>query len=138
MTVATILLSEEINYGYHFFAEELRQDGYLVASTTNGQTLLESIESVQPDLLIVDTDPCSLKGLDVLQIIRDEHYDLPVIIWSTEDNPSFDPRSMGADYMVVKSSDISELKEKISLALEAKTGLSSERSDKVDDLKFDS
>lgn len=125
MATATILLSEEINYGYHFFAEELRKDGYLVASTTDGLSLRESIESVQPDLLIVDVDPCSLRGLDVLQVIRDENYDLPVIIWCADGNPSFDPRSIRADYMVSKSCDISELKKKISLALGDKSDLTS-------------
>jgi DNA-binding response OmpR family regulator len=125
MAIATILLSEETNYGYHFFAEELRKDGYLVASTANGQTLLDSIETVQPDLLIVDADPFSLRGLDVLQVINDEHYDLPVIIWCADGNPSFDPRSIRADYMVSKSCDISELKKKISLALSEKSGLPS-------------
>ena len=120
MTKATILLSEEINYGYHFFAEELRKDGYSVASTTNGLTLLDSIESVKPDLLIVDADNFSLKELDVLQVIHDEHYNLPVIIWCADDNPFFDPRSIRADYTVFKSCDNSELKNKISLALEDK------------------
>jgi DNA-binding response OmpR family regulator len=133
MAKATILLSEEINYGYHFFAEELRKDGYLVASTTNGLTLLDSIKSVQPDLLIVDADPFSLKGLDVLQVIRDEHYDLPVIIWCADGNPSFDPRSIRADYMVSKSCDISELKKKISLALGDKSGLPAGRLGKAGD-----
>ncbi|MBI5521518.1 MAG: response regulator [Desulfarculus sp.] len=124
--MATILFAEEYNFGYNFFAEELKREGYQVASTTNGKALVESIKSVQPDLLIMDVDPCSLKGLDVLQAIRAEHQKLPVIIWATDNNPDFDPRSFGADYTVIKSFNTAELQEKISMALETKFTFASE------------
>lgn len=122
--MTTILFAEEYNFGYNFFAEDLKREGYQVASTTNGKALVESIKSVQPDLLIMDVDPSSFKGIDILRVVRDERRDLPVIIWSSDNHPCFDPRSVGADYVVIKSFDFSDLKDKINMALDNKSTLS--------------
>ena len=123
--MAIILLAEEINFGYNFFAEELKREGYQVAGTTNGKALVENIKSVQPDLLIMDVDTCCSKDFEVLRVVRDERPDLPVIIWSSDNQPLFDPRSVGADYVVIKSFDSSDLKEKINMALKTKVTISS-------------
>jgi two-component system response regulator (stage 0 sporulation protein F) len=56
-------------------------------------------------------------GLDLLQDIRKTFHNLPVILNTAYDTYKEDMKSIAADYYVVKSYDLSELKEKIGLTL---------------------
>ena len=60
-------------------------------------------------------------GLELLQEIRNRHYDLPVILCSAYDTYKEDQKSITANYYVVKSFDLSELKIVIQRALESST-----------------
>jgi DNA-binding response OmpR family regulator len=57
-------------------------------------------------------------GLDLLQDVRKEYYNIPVILCSAYSSYKGDLKSIAADYYVVKSADLSELKQKIKMALE--------------------
>ena len=57
-------------------------------------------------------------GWDILQDIRKHFYDLPVILATAYDSFKEDMKSIAADFYVVKSFDLTELKAKIALALE--------------------
>ena len=57
-------------------------------------------------------------GLDLLQDIRKEFYNIPVILCSAYSSYKGDLKSIAADYYVVKSADLGELKQKITMALE--------------------
>jgi two-component SAPR family response regulator len=57
--------------------------------------------------------------LESLQDIRDRHHSLPIIPCSSYDKFKEDPRTIAADYYVVKSFDLSELKIAIQRAIEA-------------------
>ncbi|HIJ75111.1 MAG TPA: response regulator [Deltaproteobacteria bacterium] len=59
-------------------------------------------------------------GLDILQYIRNRFYDLPVILSTAYDTFKEDMKSIAADFYVVKRFDLTELKEKIAIALEAR------------------
>jgi DNA-binding response OmpR family regulator len=49
-------------------------------------------------------------GLELLQEIRSHHHDLPVILCTAYDTYKEDPRALAADYYVIKSFDLAELK----------------------------
>jgi DNA-binding response OmpR family regulator len=57
-------------------------------------------------------------GLDLLQDVRKEYYNIPVILCSAYSSYKGDLKSIAADYYVVKSADLSELKQKIKMAIE--------------------
>ena len=57
-------------------------------------------------------------GLDLLQQIRGRDQSIPVILSTAYDSFQHDLKSIAADYYVVKSVDLSELKSKVALALE--------------------
>ena len=66
-----------------------------------------------------DTGSDSADGFEhILQDIRNRFYDLPVILCSAYDTYKEDPKSIAADYYVVKSFDLSELKTMIKRALD--------------------
>ena len=105
------------------YADELTEEGYDVITTDDGVGLLGLIEEAQPNLVVLDIRLGETNGLDLLQDIRNTYYELPVILCSAYSAFKYDLKSIAADYFVVKSSDFSELKVKIKMALEARNHL---------------
>jgi DNA-binding response OmpR family regulator len=101
------------------YSEELTEAGYEVITAESGHKLLERIEEEKPDLVILDIKMVDYNGLDLLQDIRNRFYNLPVILCTAYDTFKEDMKSIAADFYVIKSFDLTELKNKIALALEA-------------------
>lgn len=99
------------------YSEELKEVGYEVITAECGYGLLETIEEEEPDLLILDVKMLDCDGLDLLQDIRNHFYDLPLIFATASDCCEDDIRSSAADFYLIKSFDLTELKEKIAMAL---------------------
>lgn len=103
------------------YGEELEEEGYEVITAGSGHGLMEIIERDKPDLVILDIKMAEHDGLDLLQEIRKDFYNIPVILCSAYSSFKGDLKSIAADYYVVKSADLSELKQKIKMALEGQT-----------------
>jgi len=100
------------------YGEELEDEGYKVITTGTGLGLVELVDRERPNLIILDIKMAEHNGLDLLQDIRKEFYNIPVILCSAYSSYKGDLKSIAADYYVVKSADLSELKRKIKMALE--------------------
>ena len=100
------------------YSEELEEDGYKVVTTGTGRGLIKLIDEEKPDLVILDIKMAEHDGLDLLQDIRKDFYNVPVILCSAYSSFKGDLKSIAADYYVVKSADLTELKQKIKMALE--------------------
>lgn len=109
------------------YAEELSSDGYEVITTSDGAGLLEMVEKNTPDVIVLDIVIGKYNGLDILQDIRNTYYDIPVILCSAYSSFKYDLRSIAADYYVVKSADLTELKIKVDMALEGTVSLPTEK-----------
>jgi two-component system response regulator (stage 0 sporulation protein F) len=101
------------------YKEELTYEGYNVITTGDCRKLRELIDTEKPDLVVLEAVIGKYNGLDLLQKIRNTYYDLPVILCTAYSSFKNDPRSIAADYCVLKSSDLSKLKQKIKMAIEA-------------------
>ena len=104
------------------YEEELTDEGYEVVTADSGQGLLERIAQERPDLIILDIKLADSDGLDLLQEIRNRHYDLPVILCSAYEVFKRDIKAIAADAYVVKSSDLTPLKKAVRRALEGREG----------------
>ena len=102
------------------YREEFQDEGYEVIEAEDGHKLTERIEQDKPDVIVLDIKMAAYDGLDLLQEIRQQFQDLPVIISSAYGAYKGDYKTLAADYYVVKSSDLSELKQKVRKALEGK------------------
>lgn len=100
------------------YGEELEDDGYNVITTGSGRGLVELVEQEKPDLIVLDIKMAEHDGLELLQDIRKQFYNIPVILCSAYSTFKGDLKAIAADYYVVKSADLSELKQKIKMALE--------------------
>ena len=115
-----ILVADDDEYIRLLSSLELKDAGYEVITAESGQKLPGKIEEEKPDLVILDIKMVDYNGLDILQDIRDHSYDLPVILSTAYDSFKEDTKSIAADFYVVKSFDLTELKKKIAMALEKK------------------
>ncbi|WP_025323275.1 response regulator [Deferrisoma camini] len=118
--MARILIVDDEEHIRTLYTLELEDEGHEVYALESGRNIVEHVESFRPDVVILDIKMVDVSGLDVLQEIRNRFYDLPVILCSAYGSYKGDIKSVAADYYVVKSSDLTELKRKIEQALEAR------------------
>lgn len=100
------------------YSEELTEEGYDVVTSGQVTRLMELITQKRPDLIVLDIKLGKYDGLDLLQDIRNTWNNLPIILCTAYPSFKYDLKSIAADYYVVKSSDLRELKLKIKMALE--------------------
>jgi DNA-binding response OmpR family regulator len=117
--MARILLVDDEQYIRELYSEELSAEGHNVATLATGHNLVKKIKHLQPDVVVLDIRLVDYDGLELLQEIRNEHHDLPVILCTAYDTYKYDQKSIAADYYVIKSFDLSQLKIAIKKAIEA-------------------
>jgi DNA-binding response OmpR family regulator len=116
--MAKILIVDDEEHIRFLYSEELSDEGYEVITADSGYQLIERIEEEKPDLIVLDIKMVDYNGLDLLQDIRNKYYDLPVILCTAYDTFKEDMKSIAADFYVIKSFDLTELKNKIKMALD--------------------
>ena len=117
--MAKIFIVDDEEHIRFLYSEELTDAGYEVITADSGLGLMERIEKEKPDLVVLDIKMVDYNGLDLLQDIRNKFYNLPVVLCTAYDTFKEDMKSIAADFYVIKSFDLTELKNKISMALEA-------------------
>ena len=117
--MARILLIDDEKHIRTLYTEELAEVGHQITTAASGRNLLKKIALLQPEVVVLDIKIGDYDGLELLQDIRNRHHSLPIILSSSYDLFKDDPRSIAADYYVVKSFDRSELKIAIQRAIEA-------------------
>ncbi len=117
--MAKILIVDDEEHIRFLYSEELTEAGYEVITAESGYQLIERIEDEKPDLIVLDIKMVDYNGLDLLQDIRNKFYNMPVVLCTAYDTFKEDMKSIAADFYVIKSFDLTELKNKIAMALEA-------------------
>ena len=117
--MAKVLVVDDEEHIRLLYSEELSEEGHKVWAAATGHELLRRINSLRPEVVVLDIRLVDYDGLELLQEIRNRYHDLPVILCTAYDTYKEDPKSIAADYYVVKSFDLSELKMAIRRAIEA-------------------
>ena len=109
----TILVVDDDEAIRTLLQEELEEEGYKVLIATNARDALKMVAADPLDLVILDIRMPGMDGLEALPRILGIKEGLPVIMNTayTQYQDSF--MSWAADAYVVKSSDLTELKDKI-------------------------
>lgn len=115
-----ILVVDDEKHIRMLYKEELEaDDGYTVATSNGEEDILEVLEREKPSVVVLDIKlGTGRSGLDLLQEIRSQDQELPVILSTAYDTFQHDLKSIAADYYVVKSVDLTELKSKVDLAMQ--------------------
>lgn len=96
------------------YQKEFADEGYDILLAKDGSDALSTVESNNDiDLVILDIKMEGKDGLEVLDAIRSKYKGLPVILNSAYSTYKNDFTSWLADAYLVKSHDLSELKEKV-------------------------
>ena len=118
MSQSKILVVDDEKHIRMLYREELEADGYAVATSDGEEDILEVVHREDPTIVILDIKlGVNRSGLDLLQGIRAEDQQIPVILSTAYDSFQHDLKSIAADYYVVKSVDLTELKDKVRMAL---------------------
>lgn len=108
-----ILLVDDEEGIQMLYREELEDDGYEVISAFTGEEGLLKVKEESPDLVILDIQMPGMNGIETLRQMKMAKPDLPVILCSAYNEFKQDLGAWASDDYVVKSSDISELKETV-------------------------
>jgi CheY-like chemotaxis protein len=92
------------------FQEVLEEEGYEVQLAGGGAEALEKLNQWRPDLVTLDLKMPGMGGVEVLERIREQDKDIPVIICTAYGEYKSDLATWASDAYVVKSADFSELK----------------------------
>jgi|SRR5688572_24676018 len=91
----------------------LHDDGYVVRTATNGTQALEEMETFRPDLVVMDIRMPGMDGIEAMGRILNRKNDMPVVLNTAYDSYQDNFCSWPASAYVLKSSDMSELRETI-------------------------
>lgn len=122
MSKKKLLIVDDEKHIRLLYRSEFETEGYEVATSDGLEDILQVVAREEPQVVILDINlGTGRSGLDLLQEIRSKDPSLPVILSTAYDSFQHDLKSAAADYYVVKSVDLDELKSKVTLAM-AKQG----------------
>jgi DNA-binding response OmpR family regulator len=96
---------------------ELEDEGYDVIVAGSGEEALALFEKFPPDLVTLDIKMPGMGGLKTLEQIREKSLEIPVILCTAYGEFRRDFNSWASDAYLVKSSNLTELKNKIKCLL---------------------
>jgi CheY-like chemotaxis protein len=95
------------------YREELEGEGYEVLTAGNGKEAIQQLEKGKPDLVVLDIVMPVMDGMETLGRILRRHRKIPIILHTSHLHYKENFMSWASDAYVMKSSDLTELKEKI-------------------------
>jgi len=119
--MTTILLVDDDKNQRLLYEQELKHDGYEIVAASDGKEALEKVQEQLPDIVIMDINMPKMDGIEAMGRILSKNKEVPVIINTAYSNYQDSFMSWAADAYIVKSSDLSELKNTIKEILTKKT-----------------
>jgi CheY-like chemotaxis protein len=109
----TILIADDDTNLALLYEQELTDAGYQVKVVRDARAAIAQVQSDPPDLLVLDVRMPGMDGIEALNKILGINNELPVILNTAYSNHKDNYLTWSADAYVVKSSDITELKQAI-------------------------
>lgn len=113
-----ILIVEDEENQRLLYKTELEEEGYMVYVAENGVEGLKRFELERPDLVTIDIKMPDMDGMELLQRMREIDKDIPIIMLTAYGEYSQNFTTWAADKYVVKSSDLTKVKQEIKSLLE--------------------
>ena len=114
----SILIVEDEKHQRELFRQEFAEAGYAVDVAEDTESALRRVEENHPDLVILDLNMPGRNGMDCLEEILARDPNLPVVVNTAYGTFKDDFRSWAAASYVIKSSDLTELKETVRSVLD--------------------
>ena len=91
------------------YETELRRVGYETMTAGNAQQGLEFVETMKPDLVVLDIRMAGMDGIETLQRILERDNSIPVVLNTAFSSYRDNYLTWAADAYVTKSADVTEL-----------------------------
>jgi len=91
------------------YETELRRAGFETMTACNAAQGLEFVETMKPDLVILDIRMAGMDGIEALQRILERDNTVPVVLNTAYSSYKDNYLTWAADAYVTKSSDVTEL-----------------------------
>ncbi len=111
--MTTILLVEDNKNQRLLYEQELRLEGYEIVTAADGKEALEKAQEQPLDLVIMDINLPKMDGIETIGRILSKNKGIPIIIYTAYSIYKDYFMSWMADAYIIKSSDLTELKNKI-------------------------
>ncbi|MFV1975819.1 MAG: response regulator [Candidatus Scalindua sp.] len=108
--MSTILFVEDNKNQRLLYDQEFRHEGYEVEIADDGKEALEKVQERAIDIIILDINLPKMDGIEAMGRILSTNKNIPIIINTAYSNYKDNFMSWAADAYLVKSSDLSELK----------------------------
>ncbi len=95
------------------YKEELEDEGWAVLLASSGEDALKMLDKELSDLVLLDIKMPGMDGVEVLRRVKEKWKDLPVILCTAYPHYKHDFGTWASDAYVIKSSDLTELKQVI-------------------------
>lgn len=113
----TVLIVDDEESLRQLYKDELSAEGYDVLVAATGKQAVEVLNKTRPDVIVMDIRMPEMDGIEALGKVIARHKNIPVIINTAYASYKEDFRAWAADEYVVKSSDLSSLKEALKRVL---------------------
>jgi DNA-binding NtrC family response regulator len=113
----TLLIVDDEKHCLSLYEREFAGEGYRVVTAANGTSAIALAQQQKPDCAIVDIRMPDMDGLALIQKLMACYPGLPVVINSAYHDAKDDFSSWCARAYVVKSSDLSMLKNAVAKAM---------------------
>lgn len=125
----TILVADDEELLLKLLKISFGLEGFEVVTANDGLTAQKVFEGSQPDAAVIDIGMPGVDGFEVLEFIR-ERSDIPVILVTARDEPSYQSRALaaGADGYMTKPIEWSELVDRVRAKLSAPVPRARQRS----------
>jgi len=118
--MARILIVDDEQNIRLLYKEELQDEGYEVAVAASAEQAVQEIHRDKPDLITLDIKMPGTDGIEFLRWLKERESDIPIVFCSAFGGYKDDFRVWVSDAYVVKSADLSELKNVIKEILASK------------------
>lgn len=116
----TIMVVEDDPNQRLLYAEELREEGYRVICARDGGEAVDLVSRRRPSLVVLDISMPGMDGIEAMSRLLAKDHKLPIILNTAYATYKENFRAWSADAYVVKSSDLTELKQTIKRVLAAR------------------
>ena len=111
--MTTILLVEDDKDQRLLYEQELGFEGYEIVTAADGKDALIKVQEQLFDLVVMDINLPMMDGIETMGRILSKHKNIPIIINTAYSSYKDNFMTWAADAFIVKSSDLTELKNKI-------------------------
>lgn len=116
--MSRILIVDDEPHLRLLYETELRRAGFETMTASNAAQGLEFVETMQPDLVILDIRMAGMDGIEAMQRIMEREQRVPVILNTAFSSYKDNYLTWAADAYLTKSSDVTELIETVKRVLD--------------------